>query len=178
MQRVLACEQPHGLPTGQSKTWTAHRVSPVRMVNDILAYRSAHKQGEWLTMSEVASQAGCQQPPNLAPHQGRIAARRAGRSTRAVPDSRKRSAGPTDDRRRRPNSPPVSGFSENQIPMFQALNEVRHYGPGTDQIFAMVVVDRQLAADQVVRKRDPRVEAVVPRLSGRAAISRPGMLHL
>jgi hypothetical protein len=30
-----------GMPTGQGKTWTAHRVSSVRRVNGIHAYRSA-----------------------------------------------------------------------------------------------------------------------------------------
>ena len=44
-----------GMPTGQSKTWTAHRVSSVRRVNGIHAYRSAEKDGEWLTMSEAAT---------------------------------------------------------------------------------------------------------------------------
>src|SRR5215469_3552210 len=44
-----------GMPTGQGKTWTAHRVSSVRRVNGIHAYRSAEKTGEWLTMSEAAS---------------------------------------------------------------------------------------------------------------------------
>jgi hypothetical protein len=43
-----------GMPTGQGKTWTAHRVSSVRRVNGIHAYRSAEKNGEWLTMSEAA----------------------------------------------------------------------------------------------------------------------------
>ena len=43
-----------GLPTGQGKTWTAHRVSSVRRVRGIHAYRSAEKGGEWLTMSEAA----------------------------------------------------------------------------------------------------------------------------
>jgi len=47
-----------GMPTGQGKTWTAHRVGSVRMVNDIRAYRSAHKDGQWLTMSEAAAQLG------------------------------------------------------------------------------------------------------------------------
>ena len=46
------------LPTGQGKTWTAHRVASVRMVNDIRAYRSAHQDGEWLTMSEAAAKLG------------------------------------------------------------------------------------------------------------------------
>ena len=43
-----------GMPTGQGKTWTAHRVSSVRRVNGIPAYRSAEKTGEWLTMTEAA----------------------------------------------------------------------------------------------------------------------------
>ncbi|TSD82783.1 serine recombinase [Mycobacterium sp. KBS0706] len=47
-----------GMPTGQGKTWTAHRVSSVRRVNGIHAYRSAEKNGEWLTMSEAAAAIG------------------------------------------------------------------------------------------------------------------------
>src|SRR5689334_16955077 len=47
-----------GMPTGQGKTWTAHRVSSVRRVNGIHAYRSAEKNGEWLTMSEAAAMLG------------------------------------------------------------------------------------------------------------------------
>src|SRR5437867_87747 len=47
-----------GMPTGQGKIWTAHRVSSVRRVNGIHAYRSAEKNGEWLTMSEVAAKLG------------------------------------------------------------------------------------------------------------------------
>ena len=47
-----------GMPTGQGKTWTAHRVSSVRRVNGIHAYRSAEKSGEWLTMSEAARALG------------------------------------------------------------------------------------------------------------------------
>jgi len=47
-----------GMPTGQGKTWTAHRVSSVRRVNGIRAYRSAEKAGEWLTMSEAATMLG------------------------------------------------------------------------------------------------------------------------
>ena len=46
------------MPTGQGKTWTAHRVSSVRRVNGIHAYRSAEKNGEWLTMSEAATTLG------------------------------------------------------------------------------------------------------------------------
>ena len=47
-----------GMPTGQGKTWTAHRVSSVRRVNGIHAYRSAEKDGEWFTMSEAATALG------------------------------------------------------------------------------------------------------------------------
>jgi excisionase family DNA binding protein len=47
-----------GMPTGQGKTWTAHRVSSVRRVNGIHAFRSADKDGQWLTMSEAAAKLG------------------------------------------------------------------------------------------------------------------------
>jgi excisionase family DNA binding protein len=57
-EHIAATLNRMGLPTGQGKTWSAHRVSSVRMVNDIRAYRSAHKDGEWLTMSEAAAKLG------------------------------------------------------------------------------------------------------------------------
>ena len=47
-----------GMPTGQGKTWTAHRVSSLRRVHGIHAYRSAEKNGEWLTMTEAAKLLG------------------------------------------------------------------------------------------------------------------------
>ena len=47
-----------GMPTGQGKTWTAHRVSSLRRVHGIHAYRSAEKNGEWLTMTEAATTLG------------------------------------------------------------------------------------------------------------------------
>jgi hypothetical protein len=47
-----------GLPTGQGKTWTANRISSLRRVRGINAYRSAEKNGEWLTMSEAAVKLG------------------------------------------------------------------------------------------------------------------------
>jgi excisionase family DNA binding protein len=46
------------MPTGQGKTWTAHRVSSLRRVHGIRAYRSAEKNGEWLTMTEAAKVLG------------------------------------------------------------------------------------------------------------------------
>jgi excisionase family DNA binding protein len=47
-----------GMRTGQGKSWTAHRVSSLRRVHGIRAYRSAEKGGEWLTMSEAAATLG------------------------------------------------------------------------------------------------------------------------
>src|ERR1700752_649166 len=47
-----------GMPTGQGKTWTAHRVSSLRRVHGIHAYRPAEKDGEWLTMSQAAATPG------------------------------------------------------------------------------------------------------------------------
>ena len=44
-----------GMSTGQG---TAHRVSSLRRVHAIPAYRSAEKNGEWLTMSEAATASG------------------------------------------------------------------------------------------------------------------------
>ncbi len=57
-EHIAATLNRMGLPTGQGKTWTAHRVGSVRMVNDMRAYRSAHKDGEWLTMSQAAAKLG------------------------------------------------------------------------------------------------------------------------
>ena len=47
-----------GMRTGQDKSWTAHRVSSLRRVHGIRAYRSAEKSGEWLTLSEAAAKLG------------------------------------------------------------------------------------------------------------------------
>src|SRR5205823_94092 len=47
-----------GMRTGQGKSWTAHRVSSLRRVHGIRAYRSAGKNGEWLTLSEAAAKLG------------------------------------------------------------------------------------------------------------------------
>ncbi|MDB5410119.1 MAG: serine recombinase [Rhodospirillales bacterium] len=46
------------LPTGQGKTWTAHRVGSIRRVRGIHAYRSAEKDRTWLTMREAAQHSG------------------------------------------------------------------------------------------------------------------------
>jgi DNA invertase Pin-like site-specific DNA recombinase len=47
-----------GMRTGQGKSWTAKRVSSLRRVHSIHAYRPAEKDGEWLTMSEAAASLG------------------------------------------------------------------------------------------------------------------------
>ncbi len=57
-EEIAATLNRMGLPTGQGKTWTAHRVSSLRRVRGIHAYRSAEKNGEWLTMSGAAAKLG------------------------------------------------------------------------------------------------------------------------
>ncbi len=57
-QDIAASLNRMGMPTGQGKTWTAHRVGSLRPVHGIHAYRSAEKDGEWLTMSEAAAALG------------------------------------------------------------------------------------------------------------------------
>ena len=57
-EEIAATLNRMSLPTGQGKTWTAHRVSSLRRVRGIHAYRSAEKNGEWLTMSEAATKLG------------------------------------------------------------------------------------------------------------------------
>jgi excisionase family DNA binding protein len=47
-----------GIRTGQGKSWTGHRVSSLRRVHGIRAYRSAEKDGEWLTQYEAAAALG------------------------------------------------------------------------------------------------------------------------
>ena len=54
-QDIAASLNRMGMPTGQGKTWTAHRVSSVRRVRGIHGYRSAEKNGEWLTMRDAAA---------------------------------------------------------------------------------------------------------------------------
>jgi len=57
-EHIAATLNRIGFPTGQGKTWTAHRVRSVRYVRGIDAYRSADKNGEWLTQAEVAKALG------------------------------------------------------------------------------------------------------------------------
>jgi len=57
-QDIAASLNRMGMRTGQGMTWNAHRVSSVRREHGIHAYRSAEKNGEWLTMSEAAKLVG------------------------------------------------------------------------------------------------------------------------
>jgi excisionase family DNA binding protein len=57
-EHIAASLNRMGLPTGQGKTWTAKRVSSVRRVREIHAYRPAQKDGEWLTLTEAAKHLG------------------------------------------------------------------------------------------------------------------------
>jgi DNA invertase Pin-like site-specific DNA recombinase len=57
-QDIAASLNRMRLPTGQGKTWTAHRVSSIRRVRGIHAYKSAEKDGTWLTLREAAEQCG------------------------------------------------------------------------------------------------------------------------
>jgi DNA invertase Pin-like site-specific DNA recombinase len=54
-ESIAATLNRMGLPTGQGKTWTAHRVGSLRRVRGIHAFKSAEKNGEWLTMREAAA---------------------------------------------------------------------------------------------------------------------------
>ncbi len=53
-QDIAASLNRMGMPTGQGKTWTAHRVGSIRRVNGIHGYLSAEKDGEWLTLRDAA----------------------------------------------------------------------------------------------------------------------------
>jgi excisionase family DNA binding protein len=47
-----------GMRTGQDRSWNARRVRSLRETHGIHAYRSAEKNGAWLTMSEAAKVLG------------------------------------------------------------------------------------------------------------------------
>ena len=54
-QDIAASLNRMGMPTGQGKTWTAQRVGDLRRVRGIHGYRSAEKNGEWLTLRDAAA---------------------------------------------------------------------------------------------------------------------------
>lgn len=57
-QDIAASLNRMGMPTGQGKTWTAHRVGSIRRVNGIHGYLSTEKNGEWLTLRDAATKLG------------------------------------------------------------------------------------------------------------------------
>jgi hypothetical protein len=57
-QDIAATLNRMRIPTGQGKTWTAHRVGSLRRVRGIHGYRSAEKDGEWLTLRDAATKLG------------------------------------------------------------------------------------------------------------------------
>jgi hypothetical protein len=57
-QDIAASLNRMRMPTGQGKTWTAHRVSSVRRVNGIHGYLPAAKDGAWLTLRDAAARLG------------------------------------------------------------------------------------------------------------------------
>jgi excisionase family DNA binding protein len=57
-EEIAATLNRMGMRTGQGKSWTARRVGAIRTVQGIHAYRSAEKNGEWLTMREAAATLG------------------------------------------------------------------------------------------------------------------------
>jgi excisionase family DNA binding protein len=57
-QDIAASLNRMGMRTGHGKTWTAVRVSSLRKVHGIPAYRSAEKDSEWRTMREAAKLLG------------------------------------------------------------------------------------------------------------------------
>jgi hypothetical protein len=59
-----------GLPTGQGKTRTVHRVSSLRRVRGTHAYKSAKADGEWLTISKAHRKARRLKPSDPQAHQG------------------------------------------------------------------------------------------------------------
>ncbi len=54
--QIAACLNRMGFRTGQDKSWTDRRVRSLRETHGIHAYRSAEKNGQWLTMSEAAQE--------------------------------------------------------------------------------------------------------------------------
>jgi DNA invertase Pin-like site-specific DNA recombinase len=57
-QDIAASLNRMGMPTGQGKTWTAKRVGDLRRVRGIHGYRSADKNGAWLTLRDTAAKLG------------------------------------------------------------------------------------------------------------------------
>ncbi len=120
-QHIAASLNRMGLQTGQRKSWTAKRVGSLRRVHDIHAYRSAEKDGQWLTMSEAATELGVTNHAIRRLIHDRVLA-----AEQVVPGapyqikaSDLRSDQVTDAVRRRTR--PCRGRQQNELPMFTAI---------------------------------------------------------
>ena len=121
-----------GLRTGQGKTWTAHRVGSIRKVHGMHAYRSAEKNGAWLTMTEAAAKLGVTNHRHPPAHQGADPARRAGRARRALPDPGRRPRRRTDRRRAAcAKAARIASVPQTRSQCFQILEEEGHYERAT-----------------------------------------------
>ena len=89
-EHIAASLNRMGLPTGQGKTWTAHRVSSVRRVRGIHAYRTAEKDRRMADLNRGGSSFTRHKPHDTPPDKIRRAARGAGCARCAIPDSRRR----------------------------------------------------------------------------------------
>ncbi|MGZ8409772.1 MAG: recombinase family protein [Hyphomicrobium sp.] len=56
--QIAASLNRMGLQTGQGNTWNDRRVRSLRETHEIHAYRSAEKDGQWLTLTEAADDLG------------------------------------------------------------------------------------------------------------------------
>lgn len=57
-EQIAATLNRMGKQTGEGKTWNATRVYGCRSKRGIRAYKSAEKNGAWLTMTEAAAELG------------------------------------------------------------------------------------------------------------------------
>lgn len=106
-EHIAASRDRMGLPTGQGKTLTAHRVASVRMVNDIrLPLRAKGRR-----VADVvggSSHARRDQSLHPAPRKVGAAGGETGRGESAVPNPSQRSARSEGNRGSLPNRSPVS----------------------------------------------------------------------
>ena len=117
-QDIAASLNRMGMPTGQGKTWTAHRVGSLRRVRGIHGYRSAEKNGEWLTMRDAAAKLG------VSHHQFASSSKPASSpASRSCPTHHTRSVPPTSQVEQvvaalKRKGRPCRVDSEKQISMF------------------------------------------------------------
>ena len=107
-----------GMRTGQGKTWTARRVGSIRKVHGLHAYRSAEKDGEWLTMTEAATKLGVTNHVIRRLIKDAHPARRAGRAGRPTRSGPPTCATSGSTAALGARARPRRADPENQLPMF------------------------------------------------------------